>query len=929
MNKLGHFVTKNSKVIIIFVLLLTLLGITQIKNLRVEDDITKYLSENDPEIKFYQEISEKFGKYDENLTLVSLEYDDLFELKNLQNFKTIAEQLEKSDNIISVNSFLNMPKISATDFGIEVREFVEVFPNTEEEARQLRITTLEDELVRGSYVSPDGQVGLLMVESQDNVDGSLFRQDLENIIYQNEEDANRIEYYGLPIMETQITEMALNNMSLAVIAAVVIILLLYYCFRSIQGTFLPLLVALLTSFWVLSSIASSGRTVTIVISAMPILMISLVTAYGIHFISRYYEERNVLSPQVAVEKTVEYVFIPIMMSALTTMAGFASLMTAVVRPMTEFGVFATIGIFIAFLLAIFLLGAIFSRYIPKRVPENFSYQANDLVTKVLKTVAESIINKKYFVLVFIILMIIISIFFSFQVRPDSSIEDRLGQNNPITRTINYFKEKLGGVDFLYVYIESDNVKHPYILRTMDKIQNYARRLPSLGQPSSITTFLTQLNDAMEHKMIIPANPQKIDNLWFFSEDNEYINSMIADESQKQSTIVQVRSKEMTSIAVDRSIDQVEKFISSIPNSVRAVDLSELSEQEKVPYFSYIVEDIISSWQANGTQMENSEAIKEKLLQIASLPISHFIKPTEEFADRVIHLSGLELEDLGIPAAEIQSVVLDYLQDFSESEYTLFLENLTQKMNLTIEDAEYLKEVIDGSIMIAQEDEKISVARKEIVNLLHKELPQKDANYLWYLTDDMVYIPDSGGDINFSYRLTGIPVITNEVNNSVYQGQIKSMLTAFIVVFILLVLQFKSLWIGIIALIPIMFTILTAFGIMGMADISLNIGTMMVASIAIGAGIDYTIHFINRYKQELIKNAESVKVIRTTLTGTGRAIVFNSISVAAGCFVLAFSEIKMISEFAKLIGSVMLISVVYTLLLLPLLLHFVKFKEEKR
>jgi uncharacterized protein len=135
-------------------------------------------------------------------------------------------------------------------------------------------------------------------------------------------------------------------------------------------------------------------------------------------------------------------------------------------------------------------------------------------------------------------------------------------------------------------------------------------------------------------------------------------------------------------------------------------------------------------------------------------------------------------------------------------------------------------------------------------------------------------------------------------------------------------------IGITAMIPIIFTILTAFGIMGITGISLNIGTMMVASIAIGAGIDYTIHYINRFKQELKKH-DKIKAMKITMTGTGRAIVFNSISVAAGLFVLAFSEINMISEFAKLIASVMLISVVYTLLLLPILLNIIKFKEEKK
>jgi uncharacterized protein len=924
MKRLAYFVSKHSKLIIIFVLLLTIIGITQIKNLKVEDDITKYLSENDLEIQFYQEISEKFGKYDENLTLVSLEYNDLFELENLQNFKAIAEQLEKSDYIVSVNSFLNMPKIIATDFGIEVREFVEVFPETEQEAAQLKTTALEDDLVKGAYLSSDGQVGLLMIESTDNVNGTLLRKDLEDIINQHRANVKRIEYFGLPMMETQITEMASNNMSLAIIAALVILVLLYYCFRSLQGTFLPILVALLSSFWMLSLVASSGRTVTIVISAIPIIMLSLVTAYGIHFISRYYEERHYLSPKDAVEKSIEFVFIPILMSALTTMAGFASLMTAVVRPMTEFGIFATIGIFVAFLLVIFLLGAIFSTFAPKKVPENFSYHANDLVTRILKVIAQSIINKRNLVLGIIVFVIIISAIFSFQVKPDSSIESRLGENNPITQTMDYFKEKFGGVDFLYVYMEADNVKHPYILRSIDKIQNYARRLPSLAQPSSITTFLTQLNDAMENKKIIPANISKIDNLWFFAGDNEYINSMLANEDQN--TILQIRSREMTSLTVGSSIGQVEEFIQQIPTSVKEVNLNQLSPKEKEQYYPYIAEEIISSWQANGNNFDNADNLREELIHIASLPDEEFVQQTKDFAEEVISLSIMELEDFGISTADIQLILSEYLKVYPEE--TSFMENLEQELDIPEEDAEYLKEVIDSSIAIAGEREKIKYARAEITTSFHQNLSQDDADYLWYLTDDYVYVPDLEGDIRFAYRLTGIPVITNQVNDSVFRGQIKSMLTAFIIVGILLVLQFESILIGITAMIPIIFTILTAFGIMGITGISLNIGTMMVASIAIGAGIDYTIHYINRFKQELKKH-DKIKAMKITMTGTGRAIVFNSISVAAGLFVLAFSEINMISEFAKLIASVMLISVVYTLLLLPILLNIIKFKEEKK
>jgi len=103
--------------------------------------------------------------------------------------------------------------------------------------------------------------------------------------------------------------------------------------------------------------------------------------------------------------------------------------------------------------------------------------------------------------------------------------------------------------------------------------------------------------------------------------------------------------------------------------------------------------------------------------------------------------------------------------------------------------------------------------------------------------------------------------------------------------------------------------------------------MMLQVSPLGAGIDYTIHFISRYKNEL-KSKERTDALKTTLTGTGRAIIFNSISIAAGTFVLIFSDIKMMGDFGQLIGSVMLVSVIYTLLLLPILLDKVDFKIKR-
>jgi len=430
---------------------------------------------------------------------------------------------------------------------------------------------------------------------------------------------------------------------------------------------------------------------------------------------------------------------------------------------------------------------------------------------------------------------------------------------------------------------------------------------------------------MENKKIIPANPKKIDNLWFFAEGNEFVDSMIKDNDH--STVLQIRSREMTSLAVEQSIQKVEEFIQQIPKKIKEIDMSQLSPAEKEQYYPYIAQEIISSWQSNGTDFNNEqlEELKQELIRIIALDKIEFIQADEEFIEEVISLSSLELEDFAIAATEAQPIIASYLQ--SNLDDLLFMENVMKQLDISEYDAEYLKDVIDSSISIATERRKIVYAREQLTNIFNLELSQDNSNYLWYLTDDYVYVPDPDGEITYSFNLTGMPVITNRVNDSVYQGQIKSMFTAFIAVFILLALQFGSIWIGFVAMIPIMLTILTSFGVMGIGNISLNIGTMMVASVAIGAGIDYTIHFVNRYKDELTKH-NKIDALKNTMTGTGRAILFNSISVAAGLIVLSLSKIEMISIFGKLISSVMIISVIYTLLLLPILLNSIKFKEEK-
>lgn len=922
MQKLANFITKYAWPIFIVIILITIFAAMQAKNLKIEDDITKYISEDDPDIKFYGEVMDKFGGSQMNVSMISLEYEDLFTLENLERIKSITERLEAAPFVKSVNSFLNMPKIITTDVGLEVKDLVEVFPKNDEEAKELKLSLLDDKLVKGKFISEDGNVALLMVESVKDIEDEKLIAELENIIEPLKGQTLQVHYFGMPFIMAEMSEGSWKTMRLGIIAALTVLFILFFCFRSVRGVLLPLAVALLSSIWVMGFVASIGRSATMMISAIPVLMISLATAYGIHFISRYYEERHNLDPVKAVNMTIRNIFVPILMSALTTMAGFLSLTAAIVRPMTEFGFFTTLGIFFAFVLATFLLGSFFTIFPPPKIHKKFSHKSNDVVTRLLRRLSQLILKEKKIVLITILIIVIISVGFSTRVKTESSIESRMGAGSNIVKIMNYFNEKFGGTDFLYVYTESNNVKNPYVLRQMKKIGDYSGQFDTFGEPSSITDFLTQLNDAMENKNIIPASEQKIDNLWFFAGDNEYISTMIGDNNED--TLLQISTKEMTSSSLDYAITEMYKFIEKIPKKVRAIKFSEIEEDEQSEYYQKLAEEIISSLVAKNIEIENPERLKEEFIKIAGTPNSEFEKDSKEFVEEILKVSSLEIEDLGIASTDLFPILTNYIKEKGSRDD--LLKELMENLTLSEDDAIYLLDGLEVSKKIVQDREKVRFAQSETERLIGKNLADEEKDILWYLLDEEIYVPDDNGDIEVSFTLTGIPVISDKINTSLFRGQAKSIIAAFIAVSLMLMIQFGSLILGLFAMIPITLTIVTAFGIMGLLSIDLNIGTIMVASIAIGAGIDYTIHYISRYKNELKKRSK-IEAMKTTLTGTGRAIVFNSVSVAAGVFVLGFSEIQMMAVFGKLIGSVMLLSVIYTLTLLPILLNSIKLKEE--
>ncbi len=155
---------------------------------------------------------------------------------------------------------------------------------------------------------------------------------------------------------------------------------------------------------------------------------------------------------------------------------------------------------------------------------------------------------------------------------------------------------------------------------------------------------------------------------------------------------------------------------------------------------------------------------------------------------------------------------------------------------------------------------------------------------------------------------------------ILEGQIKSLLMSLGIIIVLLSLMFKKMSVGLIGSVPIILTTLISFGIMGLLNIPLSTTTALLSSIAVGIGIDYAIHFIERYRIYALETGDKQATIRQTMHHTGRAIVFNASVVIAGFLVLLFSVFPPNRTLGALVSLNMFTSLVGTVTIMFLLLY---------
>lgn len=165
-------------------------------------------------------------------------------------------------------------------------------------------------------------------------------------------------------------------------------------------------------------------------------------------------------------------------------------------------------------------------------------------------------------------------------------------------------------------------------------------------------------------------------------------------------------------------------------------------------------------------------------------------------------------------------------------------------------------------------------------------------------------------------VTGSGRLFSQLDHYLVRSQISSFAMAFVTVFTVIFLVFRSWRFGVLSIAPNLFPVVIVFGAMGWLDISLNIATVMVASVALGVVDDDTIHFISRYRKETHRGSTTDEAILVATTQEGRAALTTAVINCCAFGVLMLSEYRPSAWFGGLLALTMVVAFLAEVFILP-------------
>ncbi|NQV30175.1 MAG: RND family transporter [Candidatus Marinimicrobia bacterium] len=498
MKKFIHIITEYPKFVILLNLLLITILALPIYRININPDLQALIPKDDPDVIRMEALEDQFGGLD--VILIIYHAPDVFASAGLTMLSELTTGLEAVEGIDHIISLTNYESIISDEESMTVDKFIQVIPQTQEESDALAADAASDPMIGRLIVSKDREYTACLIFTDPAADEVALVDTLKALILPFQAQGHDLMLGGMPVIRSHISADISHDTSTFIPAGIFLIaLLLFFSFRSRRGVVLPLLVVMFSILGTLGLMAWMGLMLSVLSSIMPIMLIAVASAYGIHIITRYFEDcanmDDSANSKAIVSSVIEHMLRPLFLAALTTVIGFLSLLSHILPASREVGVLTAFGVTLAFGLSITFIPAVLVLFNKPSLERQNKNTANRLLSRVLVMIGGMVFHHRSLILFGFGILLIASLIGIPQVELDSNPLNYYSPQSTVRVISTIIDENFGGSTTMSVVVEGD-IKSPEVLIQIEEIQNYLERKEGVGYTLAITDFVKLMHQSM-------------------------------------------------------------------------------------------------------------------------------------------------------------------------------------------------------------------------------------------------------------------------------------------------------------------------------------------------------------------------------------------------------------------------------------------------
>ncbi|MBW2412713.1 MAG: MMPL family transporter, partial [Deltaproteobacteria bacterium] len=449
----AQFICRHRVKTIIITLLITAVWVSQIPGIELDTSTEGFLHDEDPALLAYNSFRDQFGR--DEVIIIAIKPPDIFTQSFLKKLKALHEALEEDVPYIEdITSMINARNTRGETTELIVEDLLENWPQNEAEMATLKERVLTNPIYENLLISRDGSFTTIIIkthshsmtgqevdvlegfeedEAPDMQTGAQstekpsYLTDKENsqvvnavrgIVTKHQSSDVQIDIAGSPVVTDFLKRSMMHDMRKFMGLAIgMVAVLLFIMFRRISGIFLPLIIVILSLLSTLGMMSITGTALKLPTQILPSFLLAVGVGTSVHILAIFFHHfREHGHKKDSIAHALGHSGLAIVMTNVTTASGLLSFSTSEVAPIADLGVFAGIGVLLAFVYTVALLPALLAILPLRSKKPSPRREKAPVMDRLLKWIGNFSTGHPYLILAVCLLLMLLSVAAALRIR---------------------------------------------------------------------------------------------------------------------------------------------------------------------------------------------------------------------------------------------------------------------------------------------------------------------------------------------------------------------------------------------------------------------------------------------------------------------------------------------------------------------------------